>query len=87
MCKRCGSHYTETTSTTLKVHKKSAWIIDVPETIEAGSKHIECTVCCETLETIEILKSDEDGNSVVDIIITAYLSQTRTFVTFRTSLI
>ena len=53
-------------------HKPSAWIIDAPATIEdAGSKHIECTVCGETLETAEIPQltdkdnSDEDGHSKV----------------------
>ena len=53
-------------------HTPSAWIIDVPATIEgAGSKHIECTVCGEILETAEIPQlidkdnSDEDGYSNV----------------------
>ena len=46
--------------------------MDVPATIEnSGTKHIECTVCGETLETAEIPQltehdnSDEDGNSIV----------------------
>ena len=70
-CDNCGDthkiNYIEAAG-----HKKSDWIIDVPATIEAaGSKHIECIVCGETLETAEIPKlsehdnSDEDGNSVV----------------------
>ena len=53
-------------------HKPSDWIIDAPATIEdAGSKHIECTVCGEALETAEIPQlidkdnSDEDGHSKV----------------------
>lgn len=53
-------------------HKPSDWIIDAPATIEdAGSKHIECTVCGEVLETAEIPQltdkdnSDEDGHSKV----------------------
>ena len=53
-------------------HKLSDWIIDAPATIEdAGSKHIECTVCGEALETAEIPQlidkdnSDEDGHSKV----------------------
>ena len=53
-------------------HAPSAWIIDVPATIEgAGSKHVECTVCGEILETAEIPQlidkdnSDEDGKSTV----------------------
>lgn len=53
-------------------HKSSDWIVDVPATIEnSGSKHKECTVCGETLETAEIPQltdkdnSDEDGYSKV----------------------
>lgn len=53
-------------------HKSGGWIIDVSATIETGgSKHIECTVCGETLETAEIPRlndndnSDEDGYSKI----------------------
>ena len=53
-------------------HKPSEWIIDTPATIKhSGSKHKECTVCGETLETVEIPQlsdkdnSDEDGRSKV----------------------
>ncbi len=53
-------------------HKPSDWIIDTPATIEhSGSKHKECTVCGEKLETAEIPQladkdnSDEDGKSKV----------------------
>ena len=53
-------------------HTASAWIIDVPATIEnAGSKHIECTVCGETLHTVELPQlidkdnSDEDGKAEI----------------------
>ena len=70
-CDNCGDthkiNYIEAAG-----HKISDWIIDVPATIEAaGSKHIECTVCGTTLETVEIPQltehdnTDEDGNSVV----------------------
>lgn len=70
-CDNCGDthkiNYVEAAG-----HKRSDWIIDVPATIEAaGSKHIECTVCGEILETAEIAKlsdhdnSNEDGNSIV----------------------
>lgn len=71
ICDNCGDthkiNYVEATG-----HEKSEWIVDVPATIEAaGLKHIECTVCGETLETAEIPQltehdnSDEDGHSKV----------------------
>ena len=53
-------------------HTPSEWIVDVPATIEgAGSKHIECTVCGETLQSAELPQlidkdnSDEDGKAEV----------------------
>ena len=53
-------------------HTASEWIIDVPATIEnSGSKHIECTVCGETMQTAEIAqlidadRTDEDGNAKI----------------------
>lgn len=53
-------------------HTPSEWIVDVPATIEgAGSKHIECTVCGETMQTAEIAqlidadRTDEDGNAKI----------------------
>ncbi len=53
-------------------HDLSDWIIDIPATIEqAGSKHIECLRCGETLHTVAIPqlidedRSDEDGNAAV----------------------
>ncbi len=53
-------------------HTASEWIVDVPATIEgAGSKHIECTVCGETMQTAEIAqlidadRTDEDGNAKI----------------------
>lgn len=71
VCANCGdeikSDYIEASG-----HKPGEWIIDVPATIEiGGSKHIECIVCGETLETAEIPQlngndnSDEDGYSKV----------------------
>ena len=53
-------------------HTPSEWIVDVPATIEgSGSKHIECTVCGETLQSavlpqlIDKDNSDEDGKAEV----------------------
>lgn len=53
-------------------HTPSEWIVDVPATIEgSGSKHIECTVCGETLQSAELPQlidkdnSDEDGKAEV----------------------
>lgn len=53
-------------------HTASEWIIDVPATIEnSGSKHIECIVCGETMQTAEIAqlidadRTDEDGNAKI----------------------
>lgn len=70
-CKICGDTY-RTDEVSAKGHTPSDWIIDIPATIEgAGSKHIECTVCAEILETAEIPQlidkdnSDEDGKSTV----------------------
>ena len=70
-CKSCGHTY-KADYTEARGHKLSDWIIDTPATIEApGSKHIECTVCGETLQTAEIAQlidkdnSDEDGNAEV----------------------
>ena len=70
-CKICGDTY-RTDEVSAKGHTPSDWIIDIPATIEnSGSKHIECTVCGEILETAEIPQlidkdnSDEDGKSTV----------------------
>lgn len=71
VCADCGdtykSEYTEAAG-----HKPSDWIIDVPATIEhSGSKHIECTVCGNVLQTVELTQlidkdnSDEDGRAEV----------------------
>jgi len=53
-------------------HTASEWIVDVPATIEnSGNKHIECTVCGETMQTAEIAqlvdsdRTDEDGNAKI----------------------
>ena len=60
VCSRCGK-----TSTTLSYadldskvdHVSSDWIIDKEATLESdGSKHKECTVCKEVLETEKIAK-------------------------------
>lgn len=70
-CSRCGDSckgdYTEATG-----HKPGDWIIDQePTTDSEGSKHKECEVCGETLETVEIEKiynqsiTDEHGEAVV----------------------
>lgn len=70
-CRTCGDTY-RADEVSAKGHTPSAWIIDVPATIEgAGSKHVECTVCGEILATAEIPQlidkdnSDEDGYSNV----------------------
>ena len=53
-------------------HTPSAWITDVAATIEnAGTKHIECTVCKEVMQTAELPQligkdnSDEDGKAEI----------------------
>lgn len=70
-CSVCRDTYTSDYKEP-KGHSLSDWIVDIPATIEsAGHKHIECTVCGETLQTLEIPKlidkdnSDEDGNAEV----------------------
>ena len=70
-CSRCGdtnkSNYTEPAA-----HKPSDWIIDKePTTDSEGSKHKECTVCGEKLETQPIEKiynsatTDSKGEAIV----------------------
>lgn len=70
-CSRCGdtnkSNYTEPAG-----HKPSDWIIDKePTTDSEGSKHKECTVCGEELETQPIEKiynsatTDSKGEAIV----------------------
>ena len=70
-CTRCGDtnkgDYTEAAG-----HKPGDWIVDKePTTDSEGSKHKECTVCGETMETVEIEKiynqstTDEHGEAVV----------------------
>ena len=70
-CKACGDSYTSD-YTEAAGHTPSAWIIDIPATIEqAGQKHIECTVCGAVLQTAELPQlvdtdhSDEDGDAEV----------------------
>lgn len=69
ICEACGdtykAEYKEPTG-----HNPSAWVIDVPATIEhSGSKHVECSVCGETLQSADIPQladkdnSDEDGKA------------------------
>ena len=70
-CSRCGdtnkSNYTEPAG-----HKPSDWIVDKePTTDSEGSKHKECTVCGEKLETQPIEKiynsatTDSKGEAIV----------------------
>ena len=70
-CARCGdtnkSNYTEPAG-----HKPSDWIVDKqPTTDSEGSKHKECTVCGEKLETQPIEKiynsatTDSKGEAIV----------------------
>lgn len=70
-CSRCGdtnkSNYTEPTG-----HKPGDWIIDKePTTDSEGSKHKECTLCGERLETQPIEKiynsatTDSKGEAIV----------------------
>jgi len=70
-CDVCGHSYKADYKEPLG-HTPSEWIVDVPATIEAaGSKHIECTVCGETLQSAELPQligkdnSDEDGKAEV----------------------
>ena len=70
-CKDCDATY-RADEVAAKGHNASDWVIDIPATIEHnGSKHKECTVCGEILETEEIPQlidkdnSDEDGHSKV----------------------
>ena len=60
----CGETYTETIEA--NGHTDSDWIIDSYSTCaKEGSKHIECTVCGETVKTESIAKLPHDYNSVV----------------------
>lgn len=70
-CSRCGDTY-KGNYTDAAGHKPGDWIIDQePTTDSEGSKHKECTVCGETLETEEIEKiynqatTDSKGEAVV----------------------
>ena len=70
-CSRCGDTY-KGDYTDAAGHKPGDWIIDQePTTDSEGSKHKECTVCGETLETEEIEKiynqatTDSKGDAVV----------------------
>ena len=70
-CSRCGDTY-KGDYTGAAGHKPGGWIIDQePTTDSEGSKHKECTVCGETLETEEIEKiynqatTDSKGEAVV----------------------
>lgn len=70
-CTRCGDTY-KGDYTEAAGHKPGDWIVDKePTTDSEGSKHKECTVCGETLETVEIEKiynqstTDEHGEAVV----------------------
>ncbi len=70
-CSRCGDTY-KGNYTDAAGHKPGDWIIDQkPTTDSEGSKHKECTVCGETLETEEIEKiynqatTDNKGEAIV----------------------
>ena len=66
-CSRCGDTY-KGNYTDAAGHKPSDWIIDrEPTTSSKGSKHKECTVCGELLETAEIEKihTGADGQITV----------------------
>ena len=70
-CARCGDT-TKTDYTEPAGHKPSDWIVDKqPTTDSEGSKHKECTVCGEKLETQPIEKiynsatTDSKGEAVV----------------------
>ncbi len=70
-CSRCGDTY-KGDYTDAVGHKPGDWIIDQePTTDSEGSKHKECEVCGETLETEEIEKiynqatTDTHGEAVV----------------------
>ena len=70
-CSSCGDTY-KGDYTDAAGHKPGDWIIDQePTTDSEGSKHKECTVCGETLETEEIEKiynqatTDSKGEAVV----------------------
>lgn len=71
VCADCGDTY-KGEYTEAAGHKPSDWIIDTPATIEhSGSKHTQCTVCGNVLQTAELAQlidkdnSDEDGNAKV----------------------
>ncbi|MBP3605845.1 MAG: leucine-rich repeat protein [Clostridia bacterium] len=57
-CSECGEEISRTSKTTEKLlHTPSEWIIDTEATCKAeGTKHKECTVCHEVLETGKIDK-------------------------------
>ena len=70
-CNDCDDEYKDNYKEALG-HTPSEWIVDVPATIEGtGSKHIECTVCGETLQSAELPQlidkdnSDEDGKAEI----------------------
>ena len=53
-CSRCGDTYTDSETEALG-HKPSEWIVDAePAPGVVGSKHIECAICGEKLETAVI---------------------------------
>ena len=70
-CSRCGDTY-DGAYTDPTGHTPSEWIVDKePDQDSAGSRHKECTVCGEVLETEELEKlyasstTDEHGEAVV----------------------
>ncbi len=70
-CDDCGGEYKDNYKEATG-HTPTEWIIDTPATIEnSGSKHIECEVCGELLQSADIAQlmgkdyTDEDGKAVV----------------------
>ena len=70
-CSACGDTY-KADYVEPKGHTPSEWIVDETATIEhGGSKHIECTVCGENLQTSDLAQlagkdnTDEDGKAQV----------------------
>ena len=66
-CKDCGVELSrETVTTPKKAHTESAWITDkASDCVNGGTKHTECTVCGEILQTAEIPANGHSYESVV----------------------
>ena len=66
-CKDCGVELSrETVTTPKKAHTESAWITDkASDCVNGGTKHTECTVCGEILQTADIPANGHSYESVV----------------------